>query len=194
MNRLKIISLVALAGLDLAAGLFAGRSFVAVDGGDSFPARSAPTIVPAALSDTFAVTRGDDPETLARPLFVKTRRPWQGTRRASSVVSAAPPPSGLKLHAIVGFSHSARAFVTSSAAADGKWLGVGETFENWTVESISSQEIDLRLDADLLRVGLDYDNVATPAGPITSPAPSTPVAPTPAPPSPPPVISENLDK
>lgn len=167
MNRLKIISLVGLALLDLAAGLFAWRSFNVGRVGDSVPGRSPAMVDAAALSDVPVAALGDDVETLARPLFVKSRRPWQATPKAASEAVHAPPPVGLKLHAIVGFDHSIRAFVTSSAAADGKWLSVGETFENWTVDSITHQEIALRQDADLLRVGLAYDDVAAPVSAIS---------------------------
>jgi hypothetical protein len=172
MNRLKIISMAGLAALDLVAVLFAWRSFSGADATDRLPVRSASTIVPAALSDASAATEGNDPETLARPLFAKSRRPWQGGPPLANEASAAPPPAGLKLRAIVGFNRSAHAFVISSAAAEGKWLSVGEKFENWTVDSIAEQEIALRQNAGLLRVGLDYDGSTPPAGPIAAPPPS----------------------
>lgn len=182
LNRLKIIALAGLATLDLAAGLFAWRGFAGADGGERLEARSAPMIVPAALSGAPSLASGDDPETLSRPLFVKSRRPSQHAPRAASETAAAPRPAGLKLLAIIGFSHTARAFLISSAAADGKWLSVGEIFENWTVDSIAEQEIALRQDADVLRVGLDYEGVPAQAGPLPAPLP------------PPPAKTENRDE
>jgi hypothetical protein len=174
LNRLKIIILASLAGLNLAAALFAWRSFAGAEPGERIPARSAAMIVPAGVSDAPAIPEGDDRETLSRPLFVKSRRPSQNASRAASEASVAPPPAGLQLHAVVGFSHSARAFVTSSSAADGKWLKVGENFENWMVDSIAAQEIALRQDADLLRVGLFYDTAAAPVGLTPTPPPPPP--------------------
>jgi hypothetical protein len=179
VKRLKIITLAGLAALDLAAALFAWRGFADADGGEILDARLAPKLIPAALSDAPAMAGGDDPETLARPLFAKSRRPFQGGSRVANVASAAAPPAGLKLHAVIGFNHSVRAFVTSSAAADGKWISIGEMVENWTVDSISAQEIALRQNANLLRVGLDYDRAPAPVVPIPAP--------------PPPAVSENLD-
>jgi hypothetical protein len=91
MNRLKIILMAGLAALDLVAVLFAWRSFSGADATDRLPVRSASTIVPAALSDASAATEGNDPETLARPLFAKSRRPWQGGPRLANEASPAPP-------------------------------------------------------------------------------------------------------
>jgi hypothetical protein len=186
-----LISFAGLAALDLAAALFVWRSFVATDGGHSLPARNAPMLVPAGLTEVPKATEGDDHETLARPLFVKSRRPSQVAPRAANGASAAPPPAGLKLRAIIGFDRWVRAFVTSSAAVDGKWVSVGEIFENWRVESISPQEIALRQDSDTLRVGLDYDGAPAPVGP--APALPPPAKTENAPARPPSAVSYNLD-
>jgi hypothetical protein len=171
LNRLKIISLAGLTLLDVAAALFVWRAFSGAEAADRPPPGSAPSIVPAALSDAPITRQGEDSETLARPLFWKSRRPSQAGFRPANEPSHAPAPADLKLHAIIGFNYSNRAFVTSRAAADGKWLSVGETFESWTVDSITSHEIALRQDVDLLRVGLDYDEVAAPAAPSPPPQP-----------------------
>jgi hypothetical protein len=171
LNRLKIITLAVLASLDLAAALFVWRSFAAAGQSESLPSRSASIIVPVALSDAPAAAEGDDHDTLARPLFVKSRRPSQNAAPVATGATLAPPPAGLKLHAVIGFNHLARAFVTSTAAAEGKWLSVGETFEDWKVDSIAAQDIALRQDADVFRVGFVYDDAPNPAAPAPAPPP-----------------------
>lgn len=150
--------MIALAGLgfvNLAAAAFAWRSFTSGTEEDAVPARSAPLILPAAQTADAAPALDEDRETLARPLFDKTRRPALGIPRSAGATAA---PSGIKLLAVIGFNHTARAFVISSAAAEGKWLSAGEIFENWKVDSIEPHEIVLRQETGLLKVGIDYND------------------------------------
>ncbi|MCI4677165.1 hypothetical protein K9U39_12950 [Rhodoblastus acidophilus] len=170
MNRLKTITLAVLAVIDVAAAGFAWRSVAGDAAVVDLPRRASAAIMPAAPSDEPVAAPGDDPETLARPLFTKSRRPWRGAQDAASDGDGSPPPAGLKLHAIIAFDRSTRAFVTSDADAQGRWLRVGETFESWTVAGISRQDISLRLNASLLHFGLDYDDAAR-AAPEPPPAP-----------------------
>ncbi|HUO54363.1 MAG TPA: hypothetical protein VMU18_06470 [Rhodoblastus sp.] len=170
MNRLKIILLVALCGVNLAAAAFAWRGFAGADAADDLPARSA-ALVPAAPSDAPVLALGEDSETLARPLFSRSRRPQQASAHAEAEASASPPPAGLKLHGVIGYSRQAQAFVTSNASTEGKWLKIGEKFENWTVETIDPQEIALRQSAEILRVGLDYDETAQAQSAFAPPPP-----------------------
>jgi hypothetical protein len=154
LNRLKTIALAGLGVVNLAAAIFAWRGFVGEAREDVVPARSAPLILPAAQPADPAPAVGEDRETLARPLFDKSRRPVQGMPRSAGTTEA---PSGIKLLAVIGFSHTARAFVVSGAAAEGKWLSAGEIFENWKVDSIEPNEIVMRQETGLLKVGIDYN-------------------------------------
>lgn len=163
MNRLQIIILACLTFLDVAAVVFAWRNLVGAEVILRPVTRSAPMIVLDPVFDLPASTPDNNSETLSRPLFVKSRRPFLDHPSATEANTGAAP-GGLKLHAVIGFDQSVRAFVTSDANAEGKWLTVGDIFENWTVESIDAQEITLRQDADLLRIGLDYDVVPAMVG------------------------------
>jgi len=174
LNRLKVITLVVLAALDGAGVLFAWSGFAATQPQADVAARPAPRIVPAPLSEPALLEQGEDSETLARPLFVKSRRPPKSVALVNGARAAIAPP-GMKLHAVIGFNRSSQAFVTSDGAAAGQWLKVGDLFENWTIESIMAQEIALRRDEENVRVGLDYDS-----------PPATPGSAPPPPPSPPP--------
>lgn len=176
-----MIALAGLGVLNLAAATFAWRGFAGEVRDDVLPARSAPLILPAAQSADAAPALGEDRESLARPLFDKSRRPIQSNRQSAG---ATEPPFGVKLLGVIGFRRTARAFVTSSAAAEGKWLSVGEIFENWKVDSIQPHEIVLRNETGIIKLGLDYNGspaqftaaVAAAPPPPESPDPGRPEA------------------
>ncbi len=156
MNRVKLITLAALSLLDLAAAGFAWQGLAGADASADPPARSSAGVVPASPPEPPIFALGDDSEILARPLFAKSRRPWSGTNDAGGAMNGTSSPAGLKLHAIIEFDRSARAFVTSDSVKAGRWLSVGENFENWTVAAISAQEIALSHNANHIEIGLDY--------------------------------------
>ena len=162
VNRLQIIILAGVAGLDLFAGAFAWNGFAGERG--RLVARPVPAIVPENQSEFVIPAQGDDREILARPLFSKSRRPTPPGQRQADGGNRVPsaPPAGIKLNAVILFNRAARAFMSSNASLEGKWFAVGETFENWTVDSIAPQEVALRRDASLIRIGLAYNGVSSP--------------------------------
>jgi hypothetical protein len=160
LNRLKIIVLAGLAALDLIAAGFVWRSFAG--GAEPLVTRPGLAILPTSPLELVMPARGDDHETLARPLFSKTRRPSPSPQASAEGGNRPPPspPAGIKLYAVILSGRSARTFICSNAALEGKWLAAGETFENWTVDSIAPQEVTLRHDASLIRIGLAYNGVS----------------------------------
>ena len=157
LNRLQIIALAGLGAIDVVAALFAWRAFAGPGSSDDLPPRVAPAIIPASITSAASESPHEDSETLARPLFAKSRRPSQNAARATDDAATSPPPAGLKLLAVIAFGRSARAFVASGADTDGKWLSVGDVIESWRVDSIEAQDISLRQQDDRIRVGLNYD-------------------------------------
>jgi hypothetical protein len=162
LNRLKIIVLVGLTGLDLCAGAFAWRAVAGRDEG--LVARPAIALVAARPAELVMPAHGEDPETLARPLFSKSRRPSPKSQTRADGGSPPPlsPPAGIKMDAVILFDRAARAFISSNALVEGKWLAVGDSFENWTVDSIAPQEVALHRDASSIRIGLAYNGVSSP--------------------------------
>jgi hypothetical protein len=170
-NRLKIIAMAGLSAIDIAAGLFAWRAIVAPDEGQAVPARAAPAMIPAASAVPLGDATRDDSETLSRPLFSKTRRPSLHAADPQAEALSSPPPAGLKLLAVILFGHDARAFVSSAANTEGKWLGVGDALENWKVESIAAQDIALHQQDDRISVAIEYDGSSGRVAPLPAPAP-----------------------
>jgi hypothetical protein len=182
-NRLKIIALAGLGAVDMAAALFAWRAFTAPDAGQDLPARAAPAMVPATSAALQAGPPHDDNETLARPLFSRSRRPSQNAANAQADALSSPPPAGLKLLSVIAFGHEARAFVASTADAEGKWLSVGDSVESWEVESIAAQDISLRQQEDHIRVAIEYDGAPGRVAQLPPPAPEKPAKSEEAPPA-----------
>jgi hypothetical protein len=162
LNRLKIIVLAGLAALDVFAAAFLWRGFAGEGDNGGLVAR--PVLANVRMNPLEYVTppRGDDTETLARPLFSKSRRPSPPPEAPAKGEIHTPPPAGIKLNAVILFGRSARAFITSNALIAGKWLAVGETFENWTADSIETHEVALHQGARLIRVGVAYNGVTSP--------------------------------
>jgi hypothetical protein len=107
-----------------------------------------------------------DQETLTRPIFSKTRHPFvtQAVKGEKSKVAGADAPTlptGLALRAIVKLGGAkARIFVISKSLGDGKWLGVGDAIEGWSVEAIQPLNVVLRNGDHIAQVPFDYSDRA----------------------------------
>lgn len=89
------------------------------------------------------------PETLARPLFSKTRRPaaarLAGTTEVPAPIEQAPvAPEGLRL---VGFMSSKergpQALIRGGSDVPGNWVKVGEAVAGWTLSRIEKDRVVL---------------------------------------------------
>jgi hypothetical protein len=82
-------------------------------------------------------------ETLARPVFFKSRAPYVPPPPAPPPPPkpvAAPPPApvdpGLVLGGVVIWEETKKAYIFNKADSRGAWLSEGETILGWRVESI----------------------------------------------------------
>lgn len=77
-----------------------------------------------------------DVATLARPVFSKSRRPTGKAEGGVALgnVAPMPAPADLSLRAVVRFAGKTSVFIVSPAFAEGKWFGVGETLDGWTIK------------------------------------------------------------
>lgn len=157
LSRLNIAILFCLTVSAGGAALFALASFLrplAYDAPEIQDWRT-PTFTAVAADRP---TRTDvDHETLARPLFAKSRRPYGGERDNKQDDDAAfESPAGMTLLAVAGVGENMRVFIVSSSAAEGKWLSVGETIDGWTIVEARDLQVTLRNSDRLARLQFDY--------------------------------------
>lgn len=102
-----------------------------------------------------------DVQTLARPIFSRSRRPQapQANVQQAAKTPPSPPPVGLSIRAIAGTRLDARAFVASRSFPDGKWHRVGEQIEGWTISDMQGSELTLTNGARSFRLQLYPDAV-----------------------------------
>lgn len=101
-----------------------------------------------------------DVQTLARPIFSKSRRPLAERPNARlSKAPPSPPPAAptVGLQAIVGSRSNGRAFLISRPFPEGKWYRVGEQIEGWTIADMQSSELTLTNNAHTVRLRLYPD-------------------------------------
>jgi hypothetical protein len=83
-------------------------------------------------------------QTLAKPVFFKTRAPYvpppPPPPPAPPKPAAVPPPAdpGLALGGVVIMDNARKAYIFNKADARGLWLSEGETILGWKVESIDA--------------------------------------------------------
>jgi hypothetical protein len=89
------------------------------------------------------------PETLAHPVFFKTRAPYvppppapPPVAKAAAPVVAADP--GLALGGVALDGALRKAYLFTKANSQGAWVSEGETFNGWTVQSIDAGAAKLR--------------------------------------------------
>ena len=100
-----------------------------------------------------------DFETLTRPPFMKTRRPFvaKAGKESLSNMDGHTLPPGLAVKAIIKLGRSrTRIFMISTALAEGKWLDVGDTFDGWQVASVEPMTVALRSGDHVLQLLLEY--------------------------------------
>ncbi len=89
-----------------------------------------------------------DVQTLTRPIFSKTRKPFlaKDKTQMSAGLAVAPvtPPAGLTLSAVATFHKNRRAFLISAATPKGRWCAVGEDIDGWSVAQVQNLEVILR--------------------------------------------------
>jgi hypothetical protein len=146
LSPLVGLGLALLVMFDVAALAFAiGAVIVDVEANAPKMDWRPPSVAPRGGDGTRAAS--EDVETLSRPVFFKSRRPPPAAKGRNS--SAALPRSepglldGVTLSAIVTTGETSRAFVISVSAPDGRWLGVGEDIDGWSVAEINSSELVL---------------------------------------------------
>jgi hypothetical protein len=90
-------------------------------------------------------------QTLAKPVFFKTRAPYvpppPAPPPAPKPVAAAPPPPvdpGLALGGVVIMEGARKAYIFNKADSRGLWLSEGETILGWKVESIDAMAARLQ--------------------------------------------------
>lgn len=109
------------------------------------------------------------PETLHRPLFSKTRRPFvpvpepapmQADVEPPAEPAEAPPsqPPDLTLRGIAIEGSSRKALIMSTADPKGIWMGLGERIENWTISGIGREDVILRSEDQELILNLYVEN------------------------------------
>jgi hypothetical protein len=96
------------------------------------------------------------PETMARPLFMRSRAPFVPPPPAESVpfmpaLPAQPPivppqpvvDGDVRVFGVLADGRAARALLTSNSKPDGDWLRVGEAIGGWTLVEITSEGVVL---------------------------------------------------
>jgi hypothetical protein len=106
---------------------------------------------------------------LARPVFAKSRRPFEAPAPeapvkaeagvAAVVTPAGPPPdpSEFSLNAVFATGDRKMALLTSRATPDGKWLNVGDAIGAWRIAAIDSDAVEIQSGAYTFRVKLYTD-------------------------------------
>lgn len=97
-------------------------------------------------------------ETLARPVFSPTRRPYAAPSQEEPIEMAAeaiPPPAApssdrIALGGVYISDTGRRALIISPAAPDGAWLPVGAAVEGWTITGIEAETATLSAPPDIV--------------------------------------------
>lgn len=133
----------------------------------------------AAAAHNQAKPASADVQTLTRPIFAKSRRPSPKSQEAESERSdpTAPPPAGLALAAIAKFRNVEQAFIVANSFPEGKWLGVGEQVEGWTIADMNRFELTLKNGERSVRLQLYPTDPQPPPKPRSAPEPQDPPEP-----------------
>jgi hypothetical protein len=151
--------LAVLAALAAAAGAFALRAFVEPDAFATAVKTEWRPPAYAAGAPSQAKPASADAQTLNRPIFFKSRRPFAGAKK-DAAPAAAPrpeetaPPDGLSLGGIAKFGREQRAFIVTRTEPEGKWFAAGETVDDWTVADIKGAELTLKNGSRTIRLQL----------------------------------------
>jgi len=160
-------ALVVLSILCLAAALFLLMHPI-----DIAPLSAGAGLPPAVLDKrpnlTLASAHRADLTTIAlRPLFVRSRRPFEMLRPlpprpiAPQLASPDKRPIDLRLKGVAFQPHVARAMIVSSTHPDGIWLEKNGDIDGWKINRISRESVFLIRDEQVMELSL-YPKV--PAG------------------------------
>lgn len=101
-----------------------------------------------------------DPQTLARPIFSKSRRP----KPPEEVETEEKPQlkefasaTGLAVAAIVRHGAQLKVFVTSPGNPEGDWYGAGDAVGGWTIGAVDAAGVNLTNGAQSARLKLYPD-------------------------------------
>ena len=144
LSPLAAMLLFVLATLDVAAFAFAIVSLIGPD--QTAPTQKTDWRPPSVVSPSSgrAAAASDDAQTLARPIFWKSRRPRPQIAKVGDNAGAGSAAlAGLSLAAIVKTGGSTRAFVVSAESPEGRWLAQGETVQGWTIADVGEFELKL---------------------------------------------------
>jgi hypothetical protein len=99
-----------------------------------------------------------DVETLNRPIFSKSRKPYAAKEKKNpdNLAAMAPvaPPPGLSLAGVTKYRNKPMAFMVSSSTPKGKWLAVGDQIDGWSVTQVQNMEITLASGERIIRLSL----------------------------------------
>ena len=90
-------------------------------------------------------------ETLARPVFFKSRAPFvpppppPPPQPPKAAAPPAPVDPGLHLAGVAITAGASRAYLVGRGHADGAWVAEGDAFMGWTVKSIDAASAKLQL-------------------------------------------------
>ena len=182
-SRLGWAALSALAVCIAGAGAFAlsalcSPSIDAAAPATALSAWRAPRMAATGKASAKPAVYGD--ETLTRPVFAKSRRPFKGDKPGKQETAAAQAPAGMALRAVVGFGGKRRAFIVTSALAEGQWLGVGEALEGWTIAEMDRAFVTMKNGERSARLEIDYGAPQVQSSP-DAPPPMVAAPPLPAP-------------
>jgi hypothetical protein len=164
MKRIRI-SPLAVAGLLMLIGLNAACAFwmVRILGGDTLIEIAAAAWTPdanASLTDLTATATSPNayPESLARPIFFRDRRPYVPPPPAPVEVQAAPvivPPPVIEPDLVVSgialVGNAKQAYLGSPSNPNGMWVKEGEDVMGWQVSGITNAGVTIS------RAGKSFD-------------------------------------
>jgi hypothetical protein len=153
--RRRIAPLTA-AGLILISGINAGLLALLMRQEESqaqqilADSESSPILSSAAILPVTPKRFNSYPETLAHPVFHKTRLPYTPPPPAPAPAAAKPAAApviidpGLVLGGVTMDGSLKKVYVFSKGNPEGAWISEGEAFLGWTVQSIDSDTAKLK--------------------------------------------------
>lgn len=163
LSPLMAMILCALCVVDAGAALFALGSIFA-------PLAAPPQLEPewrlpgaASSAPRQGARTSAGEQTLARPIFSKSRRPFAAppVETQSKIEEAPVAATGLSVTAIVKTGGVKRVLIVSSAEPEGKWALEGERLEGWTIAEVRDFDVTLRNGQNVVQLKLYSDHPPT---------------------------------
>ncbi len=114
-----------------------------------------------------------DVQTLTRPIFSKTRKPYLSKDKKQTSVAAPVPaaaPADLKLLGLAKSKDVQSAFIVSGSTPGGKWCAVGSEIDGWKVTQMQNSEVKLQSGDRTVQLSL-YPEPSEPQSPETQERP-----------------------